>query len=122
MIYGLTYCVWIVLMMLVTITSVQHIHKNSKSIEIYGIKANSTLMKIYSGCWAVILIVLIFISVLTVVLILELVNSDDGIDLEKELRILITCQAMFTLLMMTTGVLDMIVLYAYHRLSNRVAA
>ena len=38
-------------MMLVTLFSVRHIHKHSKSIVQMGIKTNSTVMKLYVVFW-----------------------------------------------------------------------
>ena len=38
-------------MMLITVVSVRHIHKNSKIIESIGIRTDSKLMKTYVVCW-----------------------------------------------------------------------
>ena len=38
-------------MMLITVVSVRHIHKNSKIIESIGIRTDSTLMRAYLVCW-----------------------------------------------------------------------
>ena len=50
-VWSIFYSLCSIVMMLITLFSVKHIHKYSKSIKKMGIKTNSTLMKLYVVLW-----------------------------------------------------------------------
>lgn len=58
-VYTYFYVIFILGMTLSTLFSVLHIHKNSKSIEVLGIKTNSTLMKLYVIFWTTLSLVVL---------------------------------------------------------------
>ena len=109
-------------MLLITLTSVRHIHKHSKVIEHLGIKTNSTLMQMYAACWLVLLLAFISDTVLALMFLVRFHKALKNLELEQELRFQIACQALSTLLSLATAMLDWLVLYAYHRLSNKMQA
>ena len=73
-------------MLLITLTSVRHIHKHSKVIEHLGIKANSTLMKMYAASWLILLLAFISDAVLAILFLVRFWHDLKQADFEQELR------------------------------------
>ena len=120
-VFNVFYMSAITMMMLVTLNSVHRIHKHSKAIEYFGIKANSTLMKVYGICWLVILLCLLVDIILLMIDYIRYEDYKAGIDVAQEKRLLIASWAMDVLLAPITCLLDLLVLFAYHRLKNKLS-
>ena len=117
-IFKVFYVFSITIITFMTLASVNYIHKHSKAIEYLGIKANSTLMKVYGICWLVILLCLIADTIM--IILNHALREDDKMVDDAQLFIAIT--AFFTFTTIINCLLDLLVLYAYHRLNKKLSA
>ena len=119
-VYTYFYVIFILGMTLSTLFSVLHIHKNSKSIEVLGIKTNSTLMKLYVIFWTTLSLVVLINLLLYFMAKRRLENGYMSEVTFAKLEIVQTSILSFEY-MICPG-LDLLVIFAYFRLGKKLSA
>ena len=106
-------------MMIVTLFSVQHIHRYSKSIERMGIKTNIRLMYLYVFCWISLnLIILVQITIYSI----SKHGEDQGTMTNEQVKKYdIGLTSIFIIHYIISAALDILVLFGYYRLGNRLS-
>ena len=98
-----------------TLLAARHIHINSKQVERLGIHARSTVMKLYVIFW--ISLALCTLGATTLTIMDSKAQNQEEYGDHRE-RLIIAASTFIGLLYVLTSSFDLIMLYAYYRMSE----
>ena len=110
-----------VAMALITLLSARHIHNNSKQVEKLGIRTNSVIMKVYVVFWISLAVCTTSCFALININTVQ-IHLADCCDSDFFLRMMIAISTLISLLYVLIASLEIIMLYAYHRISERLSS